>query len=158
VLAWADGLRRAHYPPERNKLAAHVTLFHAFAPSLREELHRMLARLASEYSRPPARIDALMPLGTGTALAIHSPGMLAIRERIADIFHGALTAQDSHVPRLHITIQNKVMPKQAKALQRDLSAELEPREFAFAGLGLHLYGETHWHSQGSWTFRGKQSG
>jgi hypothetical protein len=158
VHAWADGLRRAHYPPERNKLAAHVTLFHAFAPSLREELHRTLARLAGEYSRPVARIDALMPLGTGTALTIHSPGMLAIRERIADMFHGALTAQDSHVPRLHITIQNKVAPKEAKSLQRELSAVLEPREFTFAGLGLHLYCETHWGSQGSWTFRGKQSG
>ena len=38
VFALADGLRRAHFPPERNKLAAHVTLFHALAPSLREEL------------------------------------------------------------------------------------------------------------------------
>jgi hypothetical protein len=156
VLAWADGLRRAHYPAERNKLAAHVTLFHSFAPSLRDELPRVLARLAGEYARPAAQIDSLMPLGTGTALAIRSPGMLAIREHIAEMFHGALTAQDSHAPRLHITIQNKVTPKAAKALQRALSATLEPRSFAFAGLGLHLYCETHWEPQGCWSFRGKQ--
>jgi 2'-5' RNA ligase superfamily len=158
VFAWADGLRVRHYPPERNKLAAHVTLFHAFAPSMREELRRVLSRLAGEYTRPAARIENLMPLGTGTALAVHSPGMLAIRERIAELFHGALTAQDSHAPRLHITIQNKVSPQAAKALQHELTATLEPRAFAFAGLGLHLYCETHWESQGCWTFRGKQSG
>jgi hypothetical protein len=158
ILAWADGLRREHYPPERNKLTAHVTLFHSFAPSLREELPRVLARLAGEYARPAAAIDSLMPLGTGTALAIRSPGMLAIREHIAEMFHGALTAQDSHAPRLHITIQNKVSPKEAQALQRVLSAALEPRAFAFAGLGLHLYCETHWDSVGCWSFRGKQSG
>ena len=158
VLAWADGLRAKHYPPERNKLAAHVTLFHSFAPSLREELLRVLGRLAGEYARPEARIGSLMPLGTGTALAIHSPGMLAIRQHIAEMFHGALTAQDSHAPRLHITIQNKVTPQAAKALQRALAATLEPRAFAFAGLGLHLYRETRWESQGCWTFRGKQSG
>lgn len=35
VLAFADGLRRAHFPPERNWLVAHATLFHALAPSLR---------------------------------------------------------------------------------------------------------------------------
>ena len=99
-----------------------------------------------------------MPLGTGTALAIRSPGMLAIREHIAEMFRGALTAQDSHAPRLHITIQNKVAPQEAKALQRDLSTTLEPRTFAFAGLGLHLYCMTHWDSLGCWTFRGKQSG
>ena len=63
---------------------------------------------AGDYARPAASIDALMPLGTGTALAIRSPAMLAIREHIAEHFHGALTAQDSHAPRLHITIQNKV--------------------------------------------------
>ena len=98
-----------------------------------------------------------MPLGTGTALAIHSPAMQAIREHIAEMFHGALTSQDSHPPRLHITIQNKVAPQEAKALQRELTASLEPRKFAFAGLGLHLYCETHWDSQGSWPFRGHQT-
>lgn len=158
ILAWADGLRRAHYPPERNKLAAHVTLFHSFAPSLREELPRVLARLAGLYARPTAQIDSLMPLGTGTALAIRSPGMLAIREHVAELLHGALTAQDDHAPRLHITVQNKVTPKAAKALQRVLAATLEPRSFAFTALGLHLYRETHWDSVGCWKFRGKQSG
>ena len=158
VLAWADGLRRDHYPTERNKLAAHVTLFHSFAPSLREELLRVLKRLAGEYAPPESLIDSLMPLGTGTALAIRSPGMLVIREHIAEMFHGALTAQDSHAPRLHITIQNKVTPREAKALQLELSVTLEPRAFAFAGLGLHLYCETHWDSLGRWPFRGKHSG
>ena len=158
VLSWADRLRREYYPPERNKLAAHVTLFHSFAPSLREELRRVLKGLASEFAPPAAAIDSLMPLGTGTALAIHSPGMLAIRERIAEHFHGALTAQDSHAPRLHITIHNKVTPQAAKALQAELSATLEPRVFAFAGLGLHLYCDTHWDSLGCWNFRGKLGG
>ena len=157
IYAWADALRAKHYPPERNKLAAHVTLFHAFAPSLREELHRTLGRLASDYARPAASIAGLMPLGTGTALAIRSPAMLAIREAIAEHFHGALTAQDSHAPRLHITIQNKVTSGVATALQRELAATLEQRDFAFIGLGLHLYRETHWDSVGKWPFRGKQS-
>ena len=42
VLAWADGLRRAHFPPERNWLVAHVTLFHALPPSVHDELVRLL--------------------------------------------------------------------------------------------------------------------
>ncbi len=158
MLAWADGLRRAHYPAERNKLAAHVTLFHSFAPSLREELRGVLSRMAGEFAAPPARIEGLMDLGSGTALAIESPAMLGIREHIAEHFHGALTAQDAHVPRLHITIQNKVTPQTAGALQRQLAATLIPRDFAFRGLGLHLYRETHWEGLGLWPFRGKQGG
>ena len=38
IQSWADGLRKKYYPVNRNKLHAHVTLFHSFAPSLFEEL------------------------------------------------------------------------------------------------------------------------
>lgn len=158
LLAWADGLRRMHYPPERNWLRAHVTLFHAFAPSLREELRGVLARTAAQCAPPAARLEGVMPLGKGTALAISSPGMLAIRERIAEHFHGALTAQDQHDPRLHITIQNKVSEQAARALQSELAATLRPRDFTFRGLGLYLYRGPHWDALGNWAFRGKEDG
>ncbi|MEN9683837.1 MAG: hypothetical protein RLZZ427_1588 [Pseudomonadota bacterium] len=155
VFGWANDLRRAHFPPERNHLAAHVTLFHAFAPSLRDELLGLLARIASDFAPPTARIDGLMNLGRGTALGIISPQMLAIRATIADHFHGALTAQDQHPPRLHITIQNKVEPAAARALQAELAPQLRPRAFAFPGLGLHLYRNPHWDELRIWQFRGK---
>ena len=158
VFAWADGLRRAHFPPERNWLQAHVTLFHAFAPSLREELRGLLGKIAAEFAPPVARIEGLMDLGKGTAIALRSPATLAIRESIAEHFHGALTAQDAHPPRLHITIQNKVTPQAAKALQCALAEAIPRREFAITGLGLHLYLGPHWEGQGVWPFRGKQDG
>ncbi|MGH6786303.1 MAG: 2'-5' RNA ligase family protein [Novosphingobium sp.] len=154
LLAWADALRRAHFPPERNHLSAHVTLFHAFAPSLREELLGMLGNVAATHPPPSARLDGLMDLGRGTALAIRSEGMLAIRGSIAEHFHGALTAQDAHPPRLHITIQNKVLPEEAKSLQHEL-ADLSPRDFAFTGLALHLYCNPRWERVKAWPFRGR---
>jgi hypothetical protein len=156
LAAWADRLRRAHYPPERNHLHAHVTLFHSFAPSLLEELKHLLPRVAAEYAPPKARLSGTMQLGTGTALAITSPGMLAIREHIAEHFHGSLTAQDNHQPRLHITIQNKVTPREAKALQAELEATLRPRDFAFRGLELHIYRGGPWEALGRWRFRGHE--
>lgn len=158
MLSWADGLRQRHFPPERNWLKAHVTLFHAFAPSLREELHGVLARVAGQCAPPAARIDGLMDLGTGTALSIRSEGMLAIRAYIADHFHGALTAQDKHPPRLHITIQNKVERADAVVLQKALAPDLPHRDFAFNGLGLHLYIGPRWEAAGRWSFRGKEGG
>ncbi len=158
ILAWADGLRRAHFPPERNWLQAHVTLFHALAPSLREELRGLLGQVAGEFAPPSVRIEGLMNLGKGTAIALRSPTMLAIRERIAEHFHGALTALVAHLPRLHITIQNKVTPEAAKTLQRELAEAIPSRDFAFTGLGLHLYMGPHWEGQGVWPFRGKQDG
>lgn len=153
VFSWADGLRRAHFPPERNHLSAHVTLFHALAPSLREEVLAYLPRIVGLHQAPAARITGLMDLGGGTALRIESPAMSALREEIADHFHGTLTAQDSQPKRLHITVQNKVDRAAAKALQAELSATPIEREFRFTGIGLHLYKGGPWEALGRWPFR-----
>jgi hypothetical protein len=149
----ADQLRLAHYPPERNQLKAHVTLFHALPPSVEDEVRDALA--AEARAKPvPGRLEGAMNLGRGTALRIESPGMLAIWERLAERFHGLLTPQDEHTPRLHVTIQNKVAPSVAKALQRELAATFEPRDFAFHGLALHRYRGGPWEAVRAWPFRG----
>lgn len=158
IFSWANGLRAENYPPERNWLKAHVTLFHSFAPSLRDELPRFLARMAGEYAAPPAEVSGLIDLGGGTALAIRSPGMLTIRERIAEHFWHMLTSQDQGGKKLHITVQNKVPRQTAMALQAELGARLKPRTFAFTGLGLHLYRNPHWEAVGVWRLRGKVQG
>ncbi len=144
IQGWAEGLRRAHYPPERNHLHAHVTLFHAFAPSLLDELVRFLPRITGEFAAPQAEITGLMDLGTGTAIALASPQLLALRSVIADHFRGSLTAQDLHEPRPHITIQNKVTKREARALQAALAPTLTQRRFAFPALELHLYKGGPW--------------
>lgn len=153
VFAWANALRTAHFPPERNHLAAHVTLFHSFAPSLREELPRELARLAGEFAPPEAQIDGLMDLGGGTAISLRSEAMLAIREELAERFYSMLTAQDRGGKRLHITVQNKVERKLARALQAELAPLLTHRSFSFTGLGMHRYLGPHWEQVGVWKFR-----
>ncbi len=156
IFSWANGLRAEHFPRDRNHLQAHVTLFHSFAPSLRDELPRFLARVAGEYAAPRADLSGLMDLGQGTALALHSPGMLAVRDFIAGHFWQMLTRQDQGGKRLHITIQNKVAREAALKLQRELAPRLKLRYFAFTGLGLHIYRNPHWEAVGTWRFRGKQ--
>lgn len=156
LFSWADGLRREYFPPERNHLHAHVTLFHAFAPSLLEELKTMLPAIAAEYRAIPARIEGLMDLGKGTAIRLQSPEMLRLRGEIADHFHGALTEQDLHEPRLHITIQNKVTKEKARELQASLTNKIEPRAFQFPALELHRYLGGPWEEVGRFAFRGRQ--
>ncbi|RJX69964.1 2'-5' RNA ligase family protein [Tsuneonella suprasediminis] len=149
----ADQLRSEHFPPERNQLNAHVTLFHALPPSLESELRDALAQEA-KAAPPLARLDGLMNLGRGTALRLESAAMLVLRERLADRFYGLLTPQDMAVPRLHITIQNKVSPHRARALQVELAGAIEPRPFAFTGLALHRYRGGPWEFVKQWSFRG----
>jgi 2'-5' RNA ligase len=152
--AWANRLRREHYPPERNQVEAHVTLFHALPPSLKGELGDRLAAAVRDHAPIPARLEGVMPFGRGTALAISSPEMLALREDLAERFYGLLTPADEHPPRLHATIQNKVSLEEAKALQAQLAPQIEPRNFRFAGLALHRYRGGPWEFVKRWSFRG----
>lgn len=154
VLAWADGLRRAHYPPERNQLRAHVTLFHALPPWVEAEARTLLGDLAAAPP-PEATLSRVLDLGRGTAFAIECPEMLELRGAIADRFHGLLTAQDSHRIRLHVTVQNKVSPGESKALQRDLAGDFTPFPFRFHGLALHAYEGGPWRTIRTFAFRGR---
>ena len=153
VLGWADGLRRAHYPAERNRLRAHVTLFHALPPSAKSELVDVLADLA-RAAPPRARIDGLMKLDNGTALSVDSPEMTDLHAVIAGRMHGLLTDQDSRPLRLHITIQNKVAPAAARALQAELGPSLTARAFRFRGFGLYAWEAGLWRPIRLLSFRG----
>ncbi|MFM6829022.1 MAG: 2'-5' RNA ligase family protein [Novosphingobium sp.] len=151
---WANDLRQAHFPPERNYLNAHVTLFHALPASVLDEARDLLARLAAQHAPVDARLSAVMDLGGGTAIRIESPGMIDLRDQLAEHFRGMLSRQDSHAPRLHVTIQNKVERKEAQALQREMHGAFEPRAFRFSGLALHRYLGGPWEPAGQWSFRG----
>ena len=157
MAAWATGLRTRYFPPERNYLDAHVTLFHAIPPSCAAELGTILKTVAAETAPVSGKLDGLMSLGRGTALKLSSPAMLSIRNRIARRFEGALSAQDQHKPRLHVTIQNKVSSTEAKAVQVELADRIEPREFAFRGLAAFWYRGGPWELVREYPFRGHAS-
>ncbi|MXO57309.1 2'-5' RNA ligase family protein [Pontixanthobacter gangjinensis] len=151
---WATSLRTAHFPAERNYLKAHVTLFHALPPSCEGEIKTALSAMAAANSPVPGRLEGIMPLGRGTALRLSSPTMIDIWRELADRFHGLLTPQDEHRPRLHVTIQNKVSPAESKFLQAELSPLFEVRDFRFAGLSLHIYRGGPWEFVRTYQFRG----
>jgi 2'-5' RNA ligase len=151
--AWLDRQRREYFPPERNQLPAHLTLFHALPPSALDEVKQRLASLACQ-SPPFATISSVMNLGRGVAYRVSSPGLEALREELATAFHGLLSAQDSAGWRPHVTIQNKVAPKIARTLAERIGKTFEPRPLALTGLALHEYLGGPWAPLGRWPFRG----
>jgi hypothetical protein len=151
--AWLEGLRRAHYPAEQNRVPVHLTMFQGLPPSAVEEVKRQLS-LHSAGPPPAASIAGLMNLGTGVAFRVVSDELDSIREAIADHFHGLLCAPDAAGWRPHITIQNKVAPKQAKALLDELARGFTPRPLGIAGLSVHRYRGGPWETLASSKFRG----
>jgi hypothetical protein len=152
--AWLDKLRRAHFPPERNQLPAHLTMFHALPPSVEGEVRATLARLGAQ--RPPrASIEGLMNLGGGVAFRVASQDLDNIRQELALDFHGLLSAQDCGGWRPHVTVQNKVPPKEARALLARMELDFRPRPLAISGLGLHRYLGGPWEKLAIVPFRGR---
>ena len=150
---WLTALRTEHYPAERNRLDAHLTLFHHLPPSVAPELRSRLAQ-AARTRVPEARITGIMDLGRGTALRVSSPVLEDIREMLADAFHSLLTPQDCAPWRPHVTIQNKVEPMAAHTLQRSLSAGFKPRSLAISGLAAYYYRDGPWEVASRHPFRG----
>ena len=153
--AYFDRLRAAHFPPERNRLAAHLTMFHAVPPSLEPELRHRLGSLAAELPPPQARVSGLMNLGGGVAFRIVSDDLDAIRAELADAFRGHLTQQDSQGWRPHITVQNKVSAAEARTLHDRLAAGFEPRPLNLTGLAFDIYDGGPWKPGRRYPFRGR---
>ena len=147
-----DAERRLYFPPERNQLSAHLTMFHALPPSLEDEARRQL-KLQCLTSRPVATLAGLMNLGGGVAYRVVSPDLDGIRRSIADHFHGSLSAQDAGGWRAHVTIQNKVSPRAAKELKEQLEKQFQARPLVIKGLALHRYLGGPWEVLGRWSFR-----
>lgn len=149
--AWADRLRGAHFPPERNRLRAHLTLFHHLPPGIVRELGDLLRDLARQ-APPAARIASLVSLGRGVAFVVDSPGLHEIRAHLADRFAPLLMPQDRAGWRPHITVQNKVEPNVARALIDELRPDFTSRPLVLAGLAAWWYRGGPWEPIGAWAF------
>jgi hypothetical protein len=150
---WIQELRRAHYPPEKNRVPAHLTLFHQLPPGIEAEVSRRLSAYAATPP-PRARIAGVTDLGSGTALRVESEELEDIRYDLAEALRGLLTVQDRAPWRPHITIQNKVEPREARRLQQQLRAGFEPRPLAIKGLASWRYLDGSWEPIRSHVFRG----
>ncbi|ATY31820.1 2'-5' RNA ligase family protein [Sphingomonas psychrotolerans] len=142
--AWFDVLRREHYPPERNMLPAHLTLFHHLPPGVAEELKQRLSSETRGVRAPRAKVTGLVSLGGGVAYRIEAPELSAIRAGLCEAFSGMLMPQDAGRWWPHVTVQNKVTPSLAMVVLGALSRDFRPREVEIAGLA------SWWYRGGPW--------
>ena len=134
-----DALRQTHFPEGRNHLSAHLTLFHKLPGTEIETVSLDLAEVVSAF-RPIAMV-AIRPilLGRGVAIALDAPGLHTVRAELRRRWEAWLSPQDLQRHRPHVTIQNKVVPAEAKALHAELAAGFEPFPVTGTGLGLWRY-------------------
>ena len=152
--AWLEGLRRTHYPADRNQVPAHLTIFRSLPPSAEAEVRQVL-RTEAERRAPQAWITGVIDMGGAVGFRVASDELDALRSGIAERLHGLLSAQDGPGWSPHVTIQNKVEPRTAKALARSLERHRAGEPLKIAGLGLHRYLGGPWETLQLYPFRGR---
>ncbi len=114
-----DGERRRHFPEALNRIPAHATLFHHLPGDRERGVIEAITALARTVPPPEvAVVTGLRFTGRGVAYALDSDALARFRARLAQEFAAHLTAQDRQGWRPHVTVQNKVSPDTARALQR----------------------------------------
>jgi 2'-5' RNA ligase len=128
-------MRIKHFPPERNLLEAHLTLFHQL-PDTDETLETIQN---SERDSFKMQVIKLINLGAGVAYKVDSQELESLRQNLKRAFADQLIPQDMHGFRAHITVQNKTTPEQARSLLAQLSDGFEPFSIYAQGLDLWEY-------------------
>jgi 2'-5' RNA ligase len=148
-----EALRRRYYPPERNLVPAHVTLFHRLPGGRGREVKALLQRVAA--AEKPFDIDDtdVKALERGVALFLRSPRLHALRDRLAAEWAPWLIEQDRAGFRPHATIQTNVSERQARETQREVAASWRPPRMRAVGLRLWRYRGGPWEPVQLFRFR-----
>ncbi|MDK4731511.1 2'-5' RNA ligase family protein [Rhizobium sp. CNPSo 3490] len=142
-----DLLRQKHFPPERNFLRAHLTMFHRLPGEYVDRIVESLQSVAKETRAISARVSGIRHLGAGVAFVIGSPDLNAIRHILRGNFVHWLGSQDMQTWRPHITIQNKASVTEANRLHRELSGTFHAHDITIVGLDLWRYLDGPWASE-----------
>ncbi|UYZ64680.1 2'-5' RNA ligase family protein [Hymenobacter weizhouensis] len=139
-----DELRQRHFPPERNFLAAHVTLFHHLPGEEAPAITRFLTEWAANLAPLTLRVAGLRFLGRGVAYDLANDELLRRHRELQTAWAAWLTPQDQQRLRPHVTVQNKVAPDVARTLHTQLAADFQPFEVQATGVQLWAYRGGPW--------------
>ena len=147
-----DGLRELHFPPERNYLKAHLTLFHKLPGEREAEISADLREICRDQEPLTLTATGLLSLGRGVAFELSSPELVVLRRELAGRWEPWLGAQDRQGFKPHVTVQNKVLLERARTLHERLLATFSPFEVRAVGLSLWRYLGGPWESAGTFRF------
>jgi 2'-5' RNA ligase len=147
-------LRQQHFPPERNFLQAHLTLFHHLPGADYVRISQELATLAATEAPLLLAVTGLRFLGRGVAYSLENSRLQALHKQLQTLWLPTLTPQDQQKLNPHITVQNKVDPAVARALFQQLTTGFQPFEAVGTGLQLWAYRGGPWEALQAFPFAG----
>ena len=146
-----NNLRQQHFPPERNYLQAHLTLFHHL-PVTEPAIIETIQLIAVQYSTLPLAVTGTAFIGAGVAYKIESRELVQLHASLQAAWKDWLTPQDRQRLWPHVTVQNKVAATTARALYEELTATFQPFTAYGTGLSVWAYKGGPWEAVANYTF------
>jgi hypothetical protein len=152
TFAVLNALRQHYFPPTRNVVPAHITLFHALPGAQEQLINHTLHRHCAAMPVLQISFSAVRSLGRGVAIDVNCPGLITLRRHLATAWSALLGEQDRRAYRPHVTIQNKVTPAETKRVYEHLSATWSPFDGQGEGLAVWRYVGGPWELVDEFTF------
>ena len=152
-----DGLRDKYFPPNLNRVGAHVCLFHALPDSKIKQIEEDILALAASQSPFRLSADRVFQLARGAAIGVDAPEAEQIHTSLRTKWIEFLSKQDGHF-KAHYTIQNKASEAEAKTTVVELEQtlqDLEAKKGTVIGLTLWEYKGGFWRNPRPFRFQGK---
>lgn len=150
--AFFERMRQAHFPAERNQIAAHLTVFHVL-PNI-DEVTEVLRWVVRQRAAFAMHVTGLRSLGRGVAYTLKSAELTEMHAELAGAFSEYLSAQDRQKFMPHVVVQNKAKPERAKVLLAELDREFVAFEVGAMGLDLWHYLGGPWELAETFSFGG----
>lgn len=150
-----DTLRNRYYPPHRNIVPAHVSLFHKLPADEQAAIGGTLAHAAAKLPPIPLHFGRLEKLGGGLAVAVSAPGLARLHAWFNRRFAVWLTPQDRQPFWPHVTLMNKAPRANVARAFAELSASWEPWNGVGESLLLWRYRDGPWELASEYRFRGE---
>ncbi|KAJ9602435.1 hypothetical protein H2200_012977 [Cladophialophora chaetospira] len=150
-------LRKRYFPPNLNKLDAHIALFRALPGSQLPRITQDVTSLAASQS--PFSINAneafRMRQGVGIQVVDQSGQAKSIFEKLKQQWKPFLSQQD-HSFRAHYTVQNKVENDETvNRTLKELEEQFQGSRGQVLGLTLYKYDRGHWKKEQDYSFGGR---
>ena len=135
--------RKKYFPPEKNFIDAHLTLFHHL-PDNESKIINTIESLCAQQQPIKLSITEPKSIDKGVAYKIESKELVTLHKKLQKGWIEHLTTQDRQGLWPHITIQNKVTPDEAKQTLQQIKETFIPFEALATGLTFWRYLNGPW--------------
>lgn len=135
AFAFFNALRKIYFPPERNFIDAHLTLFHHLPNETM--VTDAVENLAAGQKQFTLEVTEPRLIGNGVAYRIECPALVQLHKKLQEQWDHFLIPQDKQKLWPHVTVQNKVPSEDAKQLLLFLQQNFSG--FTTTGVALQLW-------------------